>query len=213
MGYYRAGFDVVGVDIKPQPRYPFQFIQADAMTFPLDGYDAIHASPPCQAYSSLKSMLKNPEEHPELIDATRDRLVDSGVPWVIENVMGAPLRNHVVLCGEMFGLRTVRHRKFETPFLILQPQHPIGHKAPTSMKTRRKQFDAGMHISVTGDVGSWVGPACMGIDWMLGDELSQAIPPAYTEYIGIQLMIAVIKSTPSGPATPWHLACRHLCES
>lgn len=191
MGYANAGFEVVGVDINPQPRYPFEFHQADAMTYPLDGFDAIHASPPCQAYSSLKSMLKRPEDHPELIDPTRDRLIAAGVPWVIENVMGAPMRYSVILCGEYFGLRTVRHRQFETSFLIFQPPHPKGHKAKTSMKKRHPCFDAGMNISVTGDVGSWVGPACMGIDWMQGNELSQAIPPAYTEWIGAHLMTAV----------------------
>jgi DNA (cytosine-5)-methyltransferase 1 len=192
-GYQQAGFHVTGVDVRPQPRYAGdEFVQADALTYPLDGFDAIHASPPCQAYSSLKSMLRNPEDHPELIDATRERLIEARVPWVIENVMGAPLRHCVILCGEMFGLRTVRHRKFETSWLIFQPPHPVKHKAPTSMMQRPKQFAAGMNISVTGDVGSWVGPACLGIDWMNGKELSQAIPPAYTEWIGQRLLAALV---------------------
>ena len=117
MGYHRAGWAVTGVDIEPQPHYPFQFIQADAMTFDLRGYDAIHASPPCQAFSSLKSMW-NAKEHANLIDATRERLRQNGTPYVIENVPGAPLTRLVVLCGTMFDLGTTtaelrRHRTFE----------------------------------------------------------------------------------------------------
>jgi DNA (cytosine-5)-methyltransferase 1 len=186
MGYHRAGFDVVGVDLKPQPRFPFEFHQADAMTFPLEGYDVIHASPPCQEYSALKA--RNPGKRwPDLVAATRERLIAAGTPWIIENVMPAPLRHGVVLCGAMFGLRTYRHRRFETSWLIMNPEHPK-HTVLTSTKKRRKCFDAGLNISITGDVGSWLGPACMGIDWMDGNELSQAIPPAYTEWIGRHLM-------------------------
>ena len=99
MGYHRAGFEVVGIDIAPQPNYPFEFVQADAMEFPLDGFDAIHASPPCQAYTALAT-----GKHPRLIEPMRERLASSGVPWVIENVVGAPLRQPVLLCGSMFGL-------------------------------------------------------------------------------------------------------------
>jgi hypothetical protein len=103
VGYHRAGFDVVGVDINPQPRYPFEFHQADAMTFPLDGFDAIHASPPCQAYSHGTPPDKR-SNHPDLLDATRDRLNAAGLPWVIENVPRAPLRSPVILCGSQFDL-------------------------------------------------------------------------------------------------------------
>lgn len=190
MGYSRAGFYVVGVDHKPQPRYAGdEFIQADAMEFPLEGYDAIHASPPCQDYTPLRAR-QNGKRYPDLLAPTRERLLASGLPWVIENVPGAPFHHYHYHCGGMYGLRTYRHRRFETSFMVLQPHHPP-HVAKTSTKKRRKDFEAGMHISVTGDVGSWVGPACMGIDWMTGDELSQAIPPAYTAYIGAELMRVV----------------------
>lgn len=186
MGYARAGFEVVGVDIKPQPRYPFEFIQADATTFSLDGFDVVHASPPCQEYTPLRAR-QNGRHYPDLIASTRELLELAKVPWVIENVPNSPLRHYITLCGNSFGLRTYRHRRFETSWLMFQPEHR-SHTVATSTKKRRKDFDAGMNISITGDVGSWLGPACMGIDWMTGNELSQAIPPAYTEYIGKQLM-------------------------
>src|SRR5215467_701837 len=112
MGYHRAGFDVVGVDIKPQPRYPFTFIQADAMTFPLEGFDAIHASPPCQAY--IRSGMYDKSRHPDLLPPVRCQLERSDVPWVIENVPGAPMRVDLKLCGCMFGLGVARQRWFET---------------------------------------------------------------------------------------------------
>ena len=189
MGYYRAGFEVVGVDIKPQPHYPFKFYLADALEFPLDGYDAYHASPPSQQYTPLRAR-QGWKEYPDLIEPCRNLLIATGKPWVIENVPNSPLHYFITLCGEMFGLRTIRHRRFETSWLMMQPRH-LKHSRKTSSKKRRPCFDAGMNISVTGDVGSWVGPPCMGIDWMIGNELSQAIPPAYTEYIGKYLMEAI----------------------
>src|SRR3990167_5832997 len=119
MGYHRAGFDVVGVDINPQPRYPFEFHQADALTFPLDGFDAIHASPPCQAYTAMRRLGKNAGSNaPELVDPIRSRLVGSGVPWVMENVVGSPLLNPLMLCGSSFGLGVQRHRLFEGSHLV-----------------------------------------------------------------------------------------------
>lgn len=200
MGYHRAGFDVVGVDIKPQPRYPFKFIQADALEYVLELaryanglYDAIHASPPCQRYSRLfTTMESRRSEHPDLLDPTRTMLKKTGLPWVIENVEGAPMcQFSVVLCGAMFGLRTYRHRLFESSFVMPYIQHPK-HKIKSDKGTRRKEhFLAGGFISVVGNVGSYCGPIAMGIDWMTGEELSQAIPPAYTEYIGHQLIRAI----------------------
>jgi DNA (cytosine-5)-methyltransferase 1 len=193
MGYHRAGFEVVGVDIRPQPHYPFEFVQADVLTFPygkLKGFDAIHASPPCQAYSSLKSKTKR--NWPDLIAPTRTLLQATGLLYVMENVMPAPLRG-VVLCGSMFGLRTHRHRRFETNWLILQPSlHEYGARMPrTTTRKRRADYADGAFISVTGDVGSYVGPTAMGIDWMTGNELSEAIPPAYTEWIGQRLFLTL----------------------
>lgn len=189
-GYQMAGFHVTGVDVKPQPRYAGDvFIQADALAYVAEHghkFDAISASPPCQAYTPLRA-LQGDKEYPDMVDDTRDALVSTGRPWVIENVMSAPLRGGIYLCGGMFGLRTYRHRRFETSFLIMQPEHPK-HVIKTSTKKRRACWDAGMHVSVTGDVGTYVGRLAMGIDWMTGNELSQAIPPAYTHFIGDQLM-------------------------
>lgn len=200
VGYHRAGFEVVGVDIKPQPRYPFAFVRMDALraldeldyalAMRFGKFDAIHASPPCQAYSTLRS-LQPGKAWPDLLAPTRERLLSTGVPWVIENVMGAPLTHGVVLCGGMFGLRTYRHRQFESNLLMWQPEHPK-HVAKTSTRKTRKDYAAGMHISVTGDFGDWVGAACMGIDWMKGREIAEAIPPAYSEWIGRQLMQALV---------------------
>ena len=194
VGYSRAGFDVTGVDNRYQPRYPFTFVHADALEYLAQhghNYDAIHASPPCHDHSSLVSRAGT-DGTGWLLPATRDALIANGRPWVIENVPGADVRKDFVLCGGMFGLRTYRHRWFELsdPMLWVIPEHPP-HRARTSTKKRRRDFAAGMHISVTGDVSSWVGPACMGIDWMRGEELSQAIPPAYTEFIGSQLLVRV----------------------
>lgn len=195
MGYYRAGFDVVGVDIKPQPRYPFRFIQQDVMLFDepgrcgfLQSFDAIHASPPCQAYSPLGALSPG-KFYPDLIAATRALLTDAGVPYIIENVMSAPLikERSIVLCGSMFGLRTYRHRRFESSLPLIAPEHPK-HTTLTATKQRRQRWNEGWHVSITGDVGTYVGPEAMGIDWMSGNELCEAIPPAYTQFIGEQLM-------------------------
>src|SRR5262252_358856 len=120
MGYWRAGFDVTGVDVVPQPSYPFTFVQADALAYPLDGFDAVHASPPCQAYSVATGNARR-GDHVDLYEPVRRRLEASGLPWVIENVIGAPYRQGVVLCGSMFGLRVRRHRNFEASFLMLAP--------------------------------------------------------------------------------------------
>jgi DNA (cytosine-5)-methyltransferase 1 len=189
MGYHRAGFEVVGVDINPQPRYPFEFHQADAMTFPLDGFDAIHASPPCQDHSPLKSRAG---EHGTgwMLDATLERLARQAAPWVVENVGSAHNRADLLLCGEMFGLRTIRHRRFTVDPrmpLLVAPAHRR-HRRATRTRDRIAALAEGHNVSITGDVGVHVGPPCMGIDWMNGDELSQAIPPAYSEFIGEQLM-------------------------
>ena len=197
VGYNRAGFDeIVGVDLKPQPRYPFEFVQADALTYPLDGFDAIHASPPCQAFTAMKSM-PNAKAHPDLVAATRKRLQASGVPWVIENVPGAPLAHAVILCGTMFRLgcesaELRRHRLFETSWPVMAPcscQHGwlgvgaatigvYGHAGGSSRAQRYARRKNGQHFPTRARAEA------MGIDWMTGTELSQAIPPCYTEFVG-----------------------------
>jgi len=201
VGYHRAGFEVVGVDLVKQPRYPFEFHQADALTFPLDGFDAIHASPPCHDHTTLSS-LAGKDGTGWLLAATRTRLQAAGVPWVIENVPGAPMRPDLVLCGEMFGLRTIRHRWFELSWYVMRPGHPP-HTAKTSTRKRRASWDAGMHISVTGDAGVYVSSRAMGIDWMTGAELSQAIPPAYCEFVGGLLLDQMSRASATPDTAAW----------
>lgn len=199
-GYAKAGFEVVGVDLHPQPRYPFEFHQADAMTFDLSGFDAIHASPPCQAYTVLGGR-EDLSHYPDLVDAVRERLQASGVPWIIENVPGAPLRDPITLCGAMFGLRSYRHRLFESSVQLVAPPHPK-HVVRVNRRgeNRREHWQNGGFITITGDVGVYCGPEAMGVDWMSGNELSQAIPPAYTEYLGRQLMAALMTRTEAADA-------------
>lgn len=190
MGYGRAGFRVIGVDINPQPNYPSEFYRGDALSVTQWGaFDAVHASPPCQRYSTLSALAPH-VEYPDLIAPTRDMLDATGLPYVIENVMTAPLKRErsIVLCGEMFGLRTYRHRRFElSGFGVEAPAHPR-HVIPTATSRRRERWRQGWHVSITGDVGTYLGREAMGITWMTGQEMCEAIPPAYTEYIGGYLM-------------------------
>lgn len=184
MGYARAGFDVVGVDIKPQPHYPFKFYQADALTFDMRGFDAIAASPPCQMYTQAQRIRGN--DQPDLIERIRFEICSHAVPYCIENVPGAPLLHPIELCGAMFGLRVYRHRLFECSFPIEQPMHPP-HEAP-QRKMGRPVRD-GEFIQVVGNFsGVKLAREAMGIDWMVRDELREAIPPAYTEYVGKAMM-------------------------
>ncbi len=201
MGYHRAGFEVYGVDCKPQPRYPFpeRFEQRDAMEsllcliaggpvcgLRLRDVDAIHASPPCQRYSKTQNIWGR--EYVDLLPETRRLLIESGRPYVIENVEEAPLGG-IKLCGMMFGLKTYRHRRFETSHLIFVPDHPK-HKelvVPTGHKPKEGQY-----MTVAGNFsGIALARKAMGIDWMNRKELAQAIPPAYCEYIGKQLLEAI----------------------
>ena len=189
MGYHRAGFDVVGVDHTPQPNYPFDFHQADATTHPLDGFDVIHASPPCQAFTAYRRKGHGVGDgYPDLIAHTRQRLQQAGVPWVIENVSGAPLHGAVQLCGSSFGLDIRRHRYFESNVILHGPA--CDHRWQTP---RFPQATNRTNLRSTVEIGVWRIPlatqqAAMGIDWMTLPELSQAVPPAYTEHIGLQLM-------------------------
>jgi DNA (cytosine-5)-methyltransferase 1 len=195
MGYHRAGFDVVGVDIEPQPHYPFEFHQADAMTFPLDGYDAIHASPPCQAYS-VANNIHGRTDHPDLVAETRDRLVAAGGPYVIENVPGSPLRNFVQVCGLSVGANVRRHRWFECNFPVWGV--PCSrHDADYVIVFGGGSKGRGHTIGKTAKGGSRIrrpfvpldrAREAMGCEWMTREEMSQAIPPAYTEFIGAQLL-------------------------
>lgn len=192
VGYHRAGFEVVGVDNRPQKNYPFEFHQADALEFVRahgHEFDVIHASPPCQQYTPLRALTG--KEYPDMVAAVRAALITTGKPYIIENVIQAPLHSGIVLCGVMFGLRVYRHRCFETSFLMWQPEHPrhvVRANGSKGQRQRKKHYENGGFVTVVGNVGSYCGPA-MGIDWMIGKELSQSIPPAYTEYIGSQLML------------------------
>ena len=206
-GYARAGFEVVGVDLSPQPNYPFDFIQRDALEFDGPsigyGYDAIHASPPCQSFTAYRR-TGNVGEYPNLIPETRELLQATGLPYVIENVEGAPLENPTMLCGSAFGLDVRRHRLFETNFPLMAPGCSHGRQAPNRFAGGRSKERTGTNRGLcrnTVEVGTWDTPldvqkAAMGIDWMSLEELSEAIPPAYTEYIGTYLMAAVQQKNP-----------------
>lgn len=173
------------------------FIQGDALDYLSKHgheFDAIHASPPCRDHTPLTSVAGT-DGTGWLLAATRERFAPLGLPWVIENVPGAPMRADAVLCGGMFGLRTYRHRWFETSFPVAQPAHP-DHVALTATSRRRERWAAGWHVSITGDVGTYVGPEAMGIDWMTGNELCQAIPPAYTRLVGERLLAYLAKNPP-----------------
>jgi DNA (cytosine-5)-methyltransferase 1 len=193
MGYHRAGFEIVGVDIKPQKHYPFEFHLADAFDYLRDHgheFDVIHASPPCQAFSALKNKRIDRKCHANLIAPLLPWLIKSRKIYVIENVVGAPLFTPTMLCGSMFGLKSnrgylQRHRLFESNALIMAPG-PCLHNGKAigvyghgsggllGMRTRTANADESREL--------------MGMPWATRDELSQAIPPAYTEWIGKQLM-------------------------
>ena len=191
-GYQLAAFYVVGVDTKPQPRYAGdEFHLGDALTWPLEGYDAIHASPPCQRYSSAgrASSSRYGYSYPDLYLDVRSRLAESGCPWVIENVTQAPAAHGVVLCGSMFGLDIERHRCFESSFLILSPficRHPT-HSVITVTGNTPQRWQRGERVGVSRSERN----EGMGIDWMVVEELTEAVPPAYTEWIGARLLEAL----------------------
>jgi len=188
MGYARAGFDVTGIDVKPQPNYPFRFIQADALNPPVDlsAFDVIHASPPCQAYSQATAWRGSRDSHPDLIDDVRAILEAAGVPYVIENVMGARsrLRQPWMLCGSQFGLRVQRHRYFEAPTIPFALLHPCDH-AMTDIP-----FDHG------GTFPESKYRTALDCEWMTVQEARQAVPPAYTHWIGSRIMESLTKEFP-----------------
>lgn len=200
LGYRNAGFEVVGVDLNHQPNYPFEFMQTDALALDpsfLRSFDAIHASPPCQSYSDLAKRNGNADEWPRLVEPVREMLAASGRPYIIENVEGAPLLNAVVLCGTMFPkLRVLRHRLFEANFPIVMPPHRKHPKVHT-FDRRKSHFGKTNEwtdfVQVTGGGNCTLAAAreAMGIDWMTKGEINEAIPPAYTELIGRQLLIHI----------------------
>ena len=183
MGYHRAGFEVVGVDNKPQPNYPFEFHEADAMEYPLEGFDVIHASPPCQAFSRASGKART--THPDLLRPTIERLW--GRNAIVENVPQSPVLKDFMLCGEQFALRLHRHRYFQAVNFML----PSVRHRPHVLKAGRDNchVEDGYTRVVAGhysDLDS--AKKAMGISWMSRAELAQAIPPAYTQYIGERLM-------------------------
>jgi DNA (cytosine-5)-methyltransferase 1 len=172
MGYHRAGFDVTGVDVESQPHFPFHFIQADALTFPLDGFDVVHAGPPCQRYARVTRWRGRADAHPDLLPRVLERLQNLAVPWVIENVPEAIPYPDLVLCGSSFGLAVRRHRHFLTSWPIFGLMAPCHHDdlLPFIHKGERAYADA------------------LGCEWMNKYEARQAIPTRYTEWIGGRIM-------------------------
>lgn len=192
MGLHRAGFEVVGYDLNPQKNYPFEFHQQDASTVDLSGFDAVWASPPCQAYIQRNKNLET--KHPKLIAPTRIKLVGSGKPYIIENVEGAPLFYPIRLCGTMFGLPLRRHRIFEAPWMGLI-EMACNHWGTVAAGDFAGVYAFGgkghRHGRGVRDPKSEPGPdwsIAMGIDWMTKKELTQAIPPVYAEFFGRSLL-------------------------
>lgn len=201
MGYSRAGFEVVGVDIAPQPRYPFEFHRGDAIEvgaalLATGTFAAVHASPPCQAYS-VATRVHGAEvvaTHPDLVAPTRALLAATGLPFIIENVPGAPLHGAMLLCGSMFGLEVRRHRIFEGVVPVMAPftcNHtdaavPVyGHTGAGANRGRERERGR------SNGVADW--KRAMDIDWMTVNELAEAIPPAYTAWLGAGLLAAVLE--------------------
>lgn len=187
MGYHRAGFEVVGADIKPQPHYPFEFHQANALAYPLKGFAVYHASPPCQLWAQGYNPYRN--TYPDYISTIRDILIQHGGGYILENVPRAPLRKDLVICGCQVGLKHIRRKRvFEMNF-----------PPPTDLPKKHNHSHKSISVTGTGTpTGTWKSwgrslklsefQEAMGIDWMSRKELSEAIPPAYTEYIGKYLM-------------------------
>jgi DNA (cytosine-5)-methyltransferase 1 len=220
MGYHRAGFDVVGVDINPQPRYPFphlvgdavailralidgeRFIWSDGRTFGIGDFDAIHASPPCQRFTAFQSVAKNADAHLDLLTPTRALLEEWGGAWIIENVPGSPMHDYIQLCGSEFNLTALdtdgellqlrRHRWFESSVFLMGAtgcQHLPGVQTASVIG-----HGGGWPASYKGKLGGGYTPhrrVCrelMGMDWGNAREVSESIPPVYTEFLGGQLI-------------------------
>jgi len=197
MGYHLAGFEVVGVDLNPQPHYPFPFHRADALTFPLEGYDAIHASPPCQVHTRKPSDWGRRRvhwpDHRDLVPPTRERLQASGVPWVMENVPGAGLQAQLLLCGTHFGLPLIKHRLFEASWgMPMAPASCDHRKVYNPWQGEGRSAEAFRIAQGT----PWI-PSAGGASRKEGKtgDLYNALPPAYTEWIG-RAMLEVVKVRP-----------------
>ena len=195
VGYHRAGFDVVGVDINPQPHYPFEFHRGDVTAFDFDAlgrFDVVHASPPCQSQTALTKGTNKGRQYVDLIPWSRDFIAAMNLPAVIENVQGSHLRRDLVLCGEMFKLDVIRHRYFELHGWVASAPRHVPHRGRVAGWRHGVYFD-GPYFAVYGDgggkgtVAEW--QQATGITWT-GDRksIAEAIPPAYTEYIGRQLL-------------------------
>lgn len=207
-GYVRAGFEVHGVDHKPQPRYLMSgassFVQADALDYLRrhgHEYDVIHASPPCQKYSIAKN-IGSGKDHPDLVSETRRLLAATGRHYVIENVVGAPLLSPALVCGLALGLNVKRHRLFESDIFLFGTSCPVGHRGNFVSEfghgsTQRRRWvtvyggGAPAKPDVRRRADAKAAKDAMGIGWMTRNELSQAIPPPYAEFVGRQLMNAI----------------------
>ena len=206
-GYFAAGFDVTGVDREPQPRYPYRFVQAGALgylrqlitTGEIQEYDLIAGSPPCQRRTRCQKIQGR--EHPALIAPTRDMLRATGLPYVIENVPASgydddPLIDPIELCGAMFGLRTYRHRWFESNLTLTAPRHPPHQHA--TVKMGRPLHDGDWYHAVGNFSNVPYVRRDLGVPWMNRDGLRECIPPAYAEHVGRQVLAHLTRS----PAAP-----------
>ena len=189
-GYELAGFEVVGVDLELQPKYKGEFIQGDALDYCRNNFkdfDLIHASPPCQKYSLASMQFRlSGKEYVDLIDDTRVVLQSTKLPYVIENVPGSPLEMPIVLCGTMFGMKTYRHRLFETNWGLIQPEHPKHVFKNTKMGRKPKDNEFIQYVGHFSGVKEVRGMT--GLYWLGQKELAQSIPPQYTKYIGEQFL-------------------------
>jgi DNA (cytosine-5)-methyltransferase 1 len=213
MGYHRAGFDVVGVDNKPQKHYPFKFHQADALEYLKEygqGFDVIHASPPCQKYSMAgQQWRKAGKKYVDLVVPTRKVLRENGRPYIIENVPGASLINPILLNGAMFGINLCRKRLFECSFDI--PFMLIPKDRPSTFRMGRPVKDGDMITPVGHFSNIPYARKVMGIDWMTGQEMTQAIPPVYTEFIGRKLIEYLTKPQQNASRDTLHASQELIC--
>jgi DNA (cytosine-5)-methyltransferase 1 len=199
MGLHQAGFEVTGVDIVHHKNYPFQFVQADATKLDIEflrQFDLIWASPPCQTYTLAgQQWRKNGKKYPDLVEKTRKILQMSRIPYVIENVPQAPLLKPIMLCGAMFGLKTYRHRCFESNFVICEPEHPkhIHPNAKMGRPTKEGEF-----LQIVGHFsGVKQAQEMFGTPWMTQGELAEAIPPAYSKHIAEQFLTSLAPEAPA----------------